>query len=106
MRTDRFAFRGAIVVRFVLILALLLGTVGDAAAATIYVTALDARPIGSGPGCSLPEAIYSSVLHDTIDGMHGIAIDATDPDHPITTACAIGTGNDTIVLPTKGVLNF
>ena len=62
--------------------------------------------IGTG-GCSLQEAIYSSVLHNTFDGTHGIAIDATDPDHFITTECAVGTGNgDTIVLPSGGVFTF
>ena len=77
---------------------------GDAWAARIYVTTPDPG-IGTG-ACSLQEAIYSSVLHDTLDGKHGIAIDATDPDHFITTACVIGEGNDTIVLPTKGTLKL
>jgi hypothetical protein len=94
-----------------LVLALVLGgTARDAGAATIFVTVLDQRPISGGPGCSLEEAIYSSVLHDTLDGVHGIAIDATDqpvtPDHFIATQCVRGTGNDTIVLPTGGTLTF
>ncbi len=85
----------------------LFGGTPHADAARIYVTYLDQRPISSGPGCSLPEAIYSSVLHDSLDGgAHGIAIDATDPDHFITTSCVMGTGNDTIVLPTRGVLKM
>ena len=71
-------------------------------AATIYVTTTQPG-IGTG-ACSLQEAIYSSVLHDTLDGTHGIAIDSTDPDHFITTGCVLGAGNDTIVLPTNGVL--
>ncbi|PYX90581.1 MAG: hypothetical protein DMG67_12590, partial [Acidobacteria bacterium] len=70
--------------------------------ARIYV-ATTVQRIGdiSTGGCSLQEAIYSSVLHDSLDGgYHGIAIDETDPDYFITTGCAKGTGNgDTIVLP-------
>jgi uncharacterized repeat protein (TIGR01451 family) len=77
--------------------------------ATIYVTTTVQKigPIGTG-GCSLQEAIYSSVLHNSLDGgAHGIAIDATDPDHFITTECVMGTGSrDTIVLPSGGVFNF
>jgi len=79
------------------------------AGATIYVTTTAQKigVIGTG-GCSLQEAIYSSVLHNSLDGgAHGIAIDATDPDHFITTECAMGTGNDdTIVLPSGGVFTF
>jgi hypothetical protein len=78
---------------------------GSAFAARIYVTT-ETPGIGTGPTCSLQEAIYSSVLHDTLDGTHGIAIDTTDPDHFITTACVLGTGDDTIVLPTSGVLTL
>lgn len=81
---------------------------GDASAARIYVT-IETPGIGTG-ACSLQEAIYSSVLHDTLDGTHGIAIDATDqgnpPDHFITTGCVKGDGNDTIVLPTNGDLKM
>src|SRR5258706_4304632 len=77
---------------------------GSALGATIYVTT-EMPGIGTG-ACSLQEAIYSSVLHDTLDGTHGIAIDATDqgnpPDHFITTGCVMGDGDDTIVLPTDG----
>lgn len=81
---------------------------GSASAARIYVTATGPQIIGSG-ACSLPEAIYSSVLHDTLDGgahPHGIAIDATDQDHFITTGCVMGDGDDTIVLPTDGVIKL
>jgi len=88
-----------------LMFASLLGLVaGEASAARIYVTT-ETPGIGSG-ACSLQEAIYSSVLHDTLDGVHGIAIDATDADHFITTQCVLGDGNDTIVLPTKGALTM
>jgi hypothetical protein len=51
----------------------------------------------------LKEAIYAATLHDTLDGVHGIAIDYTIPDHFITTGCEIGSGNDTIILPTGAV---
>src|SRR5438477_5091771 len=77
--------------------------------ARIFVTSLEQKIGGIGTGgCSLQEAIYSSVLHHSLDGgAHGIAIDATDPDHFITTECVMGTGNgDTIVLPTGGVFNL
>src|SRR5690349_18368385 len=70
--------------------------------ARIYVTTTAQKIGGIGTGgCSLQEAIYSAVLHDSLDGgAHGIAIDATDADHFITTECIMGTGNgDIIVLP-------
>src|SRR5438067_13169791 len=70
--------------------------------ARIFVTTTVQKIGGVGTGgCSLQEAIYSSVLHDSLDGgYHGIAIDATDPDHFIGTDCGKGTGKgDTIVLP-------
>src|SRR5437868_1106977 len=77
--------------------------------ARIYVTTTAQKigSIGTG-GCSLQEAIYSSVLHNSLDGgAHGIAIDATDPDHFITTECVMGTGNgDTILLPISGVFSL
>src|SRR5438105_10326595 len=77
--------------------------------ARIYVTTTTQKIAGIGTGgCSLQEAIYSSVLHNSLDGgAHGVAIDATDPDHFITTECVMGTGNgDTIVLPTRGVFSL
>lgn len=77
--------------------------------ARIFVTNTTQKigPIGTG-GCSLQEAIYSSVLHISLDGgAHGVAIDATDPDHFIPTECAMGTGNgDTIILPVNGMFNL
>src|SRR5205814_242391 len=94
------------------------GRAGDATAATItsgariYVTTT-AQKIGgiASGGCSLQEAIYSAVLHQSVtdaNGIaHGIAIDWTDPDHFITTDCVPGTGNgDTIVLPSGGMFNL
>src|SRR5437868_15304873 len=80
--------------------------------ARIYVTTTAQKIAGIDTGsCSLQEAIYSSVLHQSVidaNGIaHGIAIDATDPDHFITTNCVPGTGNgDTIVLPSGGVFNL
>ena len=80
--------------------------------ARIYVTTTTQKIGGIGTGgCSLQEAIYSSVLHSSFFanyfGGHGIAIDATDPDHFIATDCVAGTGNgDTIVLPIGGTFNL
>ena len=73
-----------------------------ARAATIYVTTLQ-QGIGTG-ACSLQEAIYSSVLHDTLGGPggSGIAIISTNPDTFVSTQCVRGDGIDTIVLPTGG----
>jgi uncharacterized repeat protein (TIGR01451 family) len=77
--------------------------------ARIYVTTTAQKIGGIGTGgCSLQEAIYSCTLHDSKDGgAHGIAIDATDPDHFIITECTMGTGNgDTIILPSGGVFQL
>ena len=80
--------------------------------ARIFVTTTTQKIGGIGTGgCSLQEAIYSSVLHSSFFanyfGGHGIAIDATDPDHFIATDCVAGTGNgDTIVLPSGGMFTF
>lgn len=74
----------------------------SAAQNVIYVTTTVDK-ISSSGGCSLKEAIYSSNLHTTIDGVHGIAIDTTNPDHFITTECLNGVGSDTIVLPSRGI---
>src|SRR6266513_4920073 len=77
--------------------------------ARIFVTTTVQKIGGVGTGgCSLQEAIYSSVLHDSLDGgAHGIAIDATDPDHFIITECVMGTGSgDTIILPSNGVFQL
>src|SRR2546421_6746083 len=70
--------------------------------ARIFVTTTVQKIGGVGTGgCSLQEAISSSVIHDPLDGgYNGVAIDATDPEHFIGTDCVKGTGNgDTIVLP-------
>src|SRR5438874_5624002 len=80
--------------------------------ARIYVTTTVQKIGGVGTGgCSLQEAIYSSALRSSVFanyfGGHGIAIDATDPDHFIATDCVAGTGNgDTIVLPSGGMFTF
>ncbi len=81
------------------------GFCGTAQAATIFVTTVEQKISETG-GCSLQEAIYSSILHDSFDGVHGMAIDATDPDHFIQTECLLGTGNDIIILPAAGVLQL
>src|SRR5436853_7217450 len=83
-------------------------TTSTTSGARIYVTTTTQKIGGIGTGaCSLQETIDSSVLHNSLDGgAHGVAIDATDPDHFITTECILGTGNgDTIVLPSGGVFN-
>lgn len=66
-----------------------------APAATIYVTNTDRR-IDGGPGCSLPEAIYSAKWHTNkaYSPITGI----------VTTERVPGAGNDIIVLPTGGCL--
>src|SRR5207249_10006541 len=67
----------------------------------LYATATVQDICGVGPGgFSLQEAIYSSVLDDTLDGgCRGDAIGATDQDHFIGTECVKVTGNgETIVL--------
>jgi hypothetical protein len=99
------------VVAIIFVFALVFSAAHGAGAATIHVTYLKQKIAGQNTGgCSLQEAIYSSVLHDTLDGTHGVAIDATDqgtpPDHFITTDCEKGDGNDTIILPTKGMLEM
>ena len=76
----------------------------------VTTTAQKIGGIGTG-GCSLQEAIYSSVLHSSFFsnyfGGHGIAIDSTDPDHFIATDCVAGTGSgDTIVLPSGAAFNI
>ena len=106
--TPRFLFAFSVCsIGMALALASLLWPPQHAAAQTssgarIYVTTTVQKIGGIGTGgCSLQEAIYSAVLHDSLDGgAHGIAIDATDPDSFITTECVMGTGNgDIIVLP-------
>src|SRR5438309_877464 len=80
-----------------------------ASGARIYVTTTAQKIGGIGTGgCSLQEAIYSSILPDSLDGgAHGIAIDATDPDSFIITACVMGTGTaGTIILPSGGVFSL
>lgn len=84
----------------VLCLAWALVVVPNGQGATINVTTL-AQKVSATGGCSLQEAIYSSNLRYSFDGVHGVAIDYTIPDHFITTGCAIGDGNDTIILPTS-----
>ncbi len=79
---------------------LLLGaSARDAAGAFIPVTTLQQK-ISSTGGCSLQEAIYSSILQSNI------AITATLPDHFMVTQCVPGSGNDTIELPTGGVFQL
>lgn len=69
---------------------------------TIYVTSL-ADKISSTGGCSLKEAIYASNLQQSI-AITGYASDGTP--QTVSTECVAGSGNDTIVLPTLGLLRF
>lgn len=83
-------------------------SVNTPSGARIYVTTTAQKIGGIGTGgCSLQEAIYSSVLHQTLDGgAHGIAMVGTDPDDYIATECVMGTGHgDAIVLPTGATFN-
>jgi hypothetical protein len=84
---------------------ILLAFCQPSSANVIYVMTLTDKASTTG-GCSLKEAIYSSTLHDTLDGVHGIAIDYTDPDHFITTQCKIGGGNDTILYNEYGTTTY
>src|SRR5947207_474401 len=93
------AWASRIILAAVLTSSVILLTGTTALGARIYVTALQQKISDSG-GCSLQEAIYSATLRSNI------AIDATDPDHFISTQCVAGTGNDTIVLPTNGVFDL
>src|SRR5207244_8317335 len=76
--------------------------------ARIYVTTTAQKIGGIGTGgCSLQEAIYSSVLHSRFFanyfGGHCIAIDASDPDTLLATDCVAGIGSgDTIMIPDGG----
>jgi hypothetical protein len=74
------------------------------AGATINVTTTQQKVAGQGTGgCSLQEAIFSANLHTNM------AIDSINPDgtdHFVTTDCAAGTGNDTIVLPGGAVFQM
>src|SRR5450432_3458608 len=67
----------------------------------IYVTSLEDKISETG-GCSLQEAIFSANLDNNV------AIDKYDlfdgTPHMITTQCAKGQGDDTIVLPTGATL--
>ena len=71
--------------------------VREAASAVIPVTTVEQKISATG-GCSLQEAIYSSVLHDSFDGVHGMAISATSPDYFIQTEWGWrGPGSDSSV---------
>src|SRR5271169_5360807 len=67
--------------------------------AFIFVTTHQ-QGIGTG-ACSLQEAIYSSTYANNVAVA---SIDSGGNDQFVATQCIAGTGNDTIVLPTGGVL--
>lgn len=79
-----------------------------ASGATIYVTSLVDK-VSSTDGCSLKEAVDSSILHESfaITGWFGTDQDGSNA-HPVLvpTQCVAGTGNDIIVLPTGAVLQM
>ena len=78
--------------RFVPFGILIVGLAAQRTAAQTTTT-VDATDQGVTSGhCSLQEAIYAGDLPDTLDGTHGIAVDATYPDHSYTTGCAKGRG--------------
>lgn len=66
----------------------------------IYVTSLEDKISETG-GCSLQEAIFSANLDNNL-AIDKYGIDGTP--HMITTQCAKGQGDDTIVLPTGATL--
>jgi hypothetical protein len=93
-RSLRFAICAAI------LLASLIGVHPAKAQGIIYVTSLKDKITETG-GCSLQEAIFSANLDNNV------AIDKYDLDgtpHVITTQCAKGQGDDTIVLPSGATL--
>jgi len=75
-------------------------TPSEASGATIYVTSLVDKVSSTG-GCSLKEAIFSANFHNNIAVIHYLD-DGTFT--PVTTQCVPGSGDDTIVLPTGGLL--
>ena len=69
------------------------------AAGAIYVTTTN-QEINADAECSLQEAIYSANRDDNT------APDPTNPGSDVTTACAAGSGDDTIWLPPKAVFTY
>ena len=67
--------------------------------ATINVTTTQWR-VSGGPGCSLQEAIWAANLQTSL-ALSGVNSDGSDSF--VVTNCTAGDGNDTIVLPIKGV---
>src|ERR1700722_1189250 len=69
-------------------------------ASVIYVTTTGSK-IGGLVGCSLQEAIYSANFDNNV------AVDAINSDgsdHFVSTGCVPGSGDDTILLPSRGDL--
>ena len=87
---------------FIALLALTASVTTARAAATITVTTT-APGVNSDAECSLQEAIYAANL-DASKAPDPAALG--DPDAFITTGCAAGSGDDSIVLPTKGVFTM
>jgi len=71
---------------------------------TIHVTTTAQKIAGTGTGgCSLQEAIYSSIFHGNA-AIASIAPDGTETI--VTTDCEPGTGVDTIILPSGAVFTM
>src|SRR5215471_3175205 len=71
---------------------------------TIHVTTTAQKIAGTGTGgCSLQEAIYSSIFHGNA-AIASISPDGTETF--VTTDCEPGTGVDTIILPTGAVFTM
>src|SRR5215475_8185873 len=86
---------------FILLLVSCLTVFGarSTSANVIFVTTLQQKVGGPG-GCSLQEAIYSANQDSNVFS----AFDASGAPILVTSACASGSGDDVIVLPTGGVI--
>jgi len=101
-----------VALRFVLAcLALFLGFAPRSSAAIIYVTTLTDKISNSG-GCSLKEAVYSSIFQTNLaisnyyEPVTVIGGPATILPNFVTTECLPGNGNDIIVLPPGQLLQI
>ena len=86
----------------VAVLALTVSTTAARAAATIAVTTT-APGVNDDGECSLQEAIYAANLDAS---QAPDPANLGDPDAFIATACAAGSGDDVIVLPSKGLFTM
>jgi hypothetical protein len=89
--------------RNVAVLLMLLGVSAPGARAAVINVTTTIQKVSTSGGCSLQEAIYSANLR-TNSAIDYVNRDGTD--HFITTQCAPGTGNDTIVLPARATFSL